>query len=356
MVVGIIAANRLRYSPYVLYYVNILKDLDIEYEILVPQRNKKVKDIDEDYVHEFEWDDHKQAIINYMRYCHEVKMYSINRFDFMIALTTNIAVFSNNWLKKYFDKKYIIDIRDYTYENNKVFYMLEKKAILHAALRVISSSKFQTFLPKNEYLVCHNNTWSDKRKEVSGNHRNVTDTNSIVIGYVGAVAYRDQCEKLMDLVKNDTRFEFHIYGDGIAQKDLMNYADKIQCGRIKFYGKYLPEEKERIIKKIDILFNAYGNDSPLVKYALSNKLYDALYFEKPVLNSPNTYMSEMCGPLSYEIDLDKEKKLAGLFNWFIGLDKDIIEAYSNQQYLNIIEEEKITRSKIKYVLINAKEN
>lgn len=353
MLVGIIAANKLRYSPYVFYYVDILKKLNIEYEILVPQRNKKVKDIDVDSVHEFEWNDHKHSIINYMKYCHDVKRYSVNRFDFMIVLTTNIAVFSSNWLKKYFDKKYIIDIRDYTYENNKVFYMLEKRAVLHAALRVISSSKFQYFLPQNEYLICHNNTWPEQKKDFSVKLEILKE--KIVIGYVGAVAYRSQCEKLIDLVQKDTRFEFHVYGDGIAQKDLINYANKIQCDRIKFFGRYLPEEKEKIIMKIDVLFNAYGNDSPLVNYALSNKLYDALYFEKPVLNSPNTFMSEMCGPLSYEIDLDKEKSLTGLFKWFEGLDKEVVHEYSNRKYMNIIEEEQKTKSKIKYILTNLKE-
>lgn len=352
MIVGIVAANKLKYSPYVFYYVNILKELNLEYEIIVPKRNKSVEDICVKNTHEFTWEDEKSSIINYIRYCRDVKKYSIKKFDFMIILTTNIAVFSNGWLRKYFNNKYIVDIRDYTYENNRLFYMLEKRAVCHAALRVISSKKFQVFLPQSEYLVCHNNTWPDERKDSLSN----CNRKRIVIGYVGAVAYKEQCIRLMNLVQADARFEFHIYGDGVAQKELKKYAEEMKCDRIKFFGRYVPEEKKHIINKIDILFNAYGNGSPLVDYALSNKLYDALYFGKPVLNSPNTYMSEMCGPLSYEIDFENVDSLDELSKWYDNMEKNVMEEYSRKQYSNIIEEDKITKNKIKHTLINIKEN
>ncbi len=350
MLVGIVAANNLRVSPYVFYYTQILEELEIKYEILVPNRNTQIEDIKINNVHKFSWSRKFPSIVNYCIYSNRLKKYSNKRFDFLIVLTTNVAVFSSVWLANKFNKKYIVDIRDYTYENNQFYYKLEKRAISHAALRVISSSKYQVFLPESDYLVCHNNGWSYKREVVKVKKKN----GRIVIGYVGAIAYKKQCKRMIDLVKEDDRFEFHFYGSGIAESELKEYVKLMSCDRIKFFGVYDSKEKKQIIEKIDILFNAYGNGFPLVDYALSNKLYDALYFCKPILNSPNTYMNEMSGPLSFAIDLEIANDLDELVYWYNSLDMDALEIYAQKTYFKIVEEEQITKDKIRNMFTNLK--
>ena len=47
---------------------------------------------------------------------------------------------------------YILAIRDYTHENIPPYFAREKRAIRASALNVVSSRKFQTFLPQGEYL------------------------------------------------------------------------------------------------------------------------------------------------------------------------------------------------------------
>ena len=39
MCVGIIAANNIRYSPYIFFYTDILSKNNIEYELIYPDRN-----------------------------------------------------------------------------------------------------------------------------------------------------------------------------------------------------------------------------------------------------------------------------------------------------------------------------
>ena len=346
--VGIIAANNIRFSPYIFYYTKLLEKLNIDYEIIIPNRNPDLVDTRVDKVKIFSWNSRLPAAISYFLYCRKVKKYTCNKFDFLIILTTNIAVFSCRWLKRKFRKKYIVDIRDYTHENSKIFFFREKEVLQSALLRVISSPKFQVFLPKNKYLICHNNVWGESRPEYSPKK----EKEKIVIGYVGALAYKSQCQKMMDLIKKDDRFEFHLYGSGRAEEDLKLYAQTLNCERIKFFGIYAPEEKESIIQRVDILFNAYGNSTPLVKYALSNKLYDSFYFCKPILNSPKTFMDEMGGELSFAIDLLNENNLNKLAHWYYNLNFKILNEYAQNQYEKILEEEKGTKQTISQVLLD----
>lgn len=151
----------------------------------------------------------------------------------------------------------------------------------------------------------------------------------------------------MDLVNKDERFEFHFYGTGVAEKSLKEYAKKYNNPRIKFMGKYENSEKENIIQKVDILFNLYGNGRPLVDYALSNKLYDALYYHKPLLTSPNTYMQEMGGDMAFSLDLNTSFDLDELWDWYQELDKKAIDNYAHNLYQIVVQENARTQEKIK---------
>jgi hypothetical protein len=118
------------------------------------------------------------------------------------------------------------------------------------------------------------------------------------------------------------------------------------CERVRYYGPYEPKEKPEIIGSVDILFNVYGNDSPLLLYALSNKLYDAMYYHKLVLNSIGTYMEEMCGICGYSIDLERNSALDDLYNWYKGIDEYQINEYQDRMSARFFRENSITHDAI----------
>ena len=82
-----------------------------------------------------------------------------------------------------------------------------------------------------------------------------------------------------------------------------------------------------IILSSDILFNVYGNDDIRLKTALSNKLYDSLYYKKPILNSVGTFMSRISPKSSFEIDFSDSSILDKLFDWYSNLNKDSFDTY-----------------------------
>lgn len=341
--VGIIAANNVRFSPYIFYYTNLLNQIGVDYEIVVPNRNPEIEDCVHPKTVYLKWNTKRHSLLNYISYSREVKKITNRKYDYLIILTTVNAVFCYPWLRKRYKKRYVVDIRDYTYEKNKIFFELEKRAIKDSKCNVISSKKFRVFLPQGKYLVCHNINTPNQESTYSFEKKK----GRIIIGYIGALSYESQCEKIMDLVNKDERFEFHFYGTGVAEKTLKEHAKKYNNPRIKFMGKYENSEKENIIQKVDILFNLYGNGRPLVDYALSNKLYDALYYHKPLLTSPNTYMQEIGGDMAFSLDLNTSFDLDELWDWYQELDKKAIDNYAHNLYQIVVQENARTQEKIK---------
>ena len=343
MKIGIIAANNIRFSPYINYYTNILDEIGVNYELVFPNRSN-VKDSYAGDYKELAWKKYKLTALSYVEYVKKVKkVVSASKYDFLVILTGNNAAFLANWLRKNYKGKYIVDIRDYTHENLIPYFWLEKIAVTNSRMNVISSSKFKDFLPKSTYYTCHNVS-SDVLPMSPAKAVDHINKMKLVIGYIGKGGYIDQLKNLCELVKGDKRFEVHIYGLEHIPIQLQEYAG---LERFRFFGRFLPEEKTSIIQSIDILFNIYGYGMPLLDYALSNKLYDAFVYKKPILTSPNTYMSEMAGPLGFDVDFEKDVAILDrLYEWYKNQDNVEIDRYSSSILELIKKENDDTRAKV----------
>lgn len=346
--IGVIAANSLWVSPYVFYYTKLLDELGLSYEIVYPNRTPNEAEQPIPHAVVLPWVQDKHPLMSYMQYARAVKQRALDkRYDALIVLTMQNGVFCSQWLKKHYKGRYLLDIRDYTHEGNPAYYALEKEAARYAALRVVSSPAFQTFLPPAEYLTCHNIT----TPEGTSPYRFEKKGAPVVIGYVGSVSYEPQCRRIMDLVHADPRFAFHFYGSGPAEAALRAYAETLHDPRICFFGRYQPWEKGAIIQKVDILFNAYGQGHPAVACLLANKLYDAFYYHKPLLTSPDTYMAEKGGKLAYSPDLDKSDALESLWNWYQTIDPMQADEFAANMYATVWQEQEATSKRIKSFLL-----
>ena len=345
MLVGIIAANNLRFSPYIFFYTQILDELQLEYELIYPDRGG-ISDTFSKRIHRIEWRKDVPTLLSYLLYAKRViSLVKEREYDCLVVLTGNNATFLSLWLKKYFRGKYIVDIRDYTHENIFPYYWLEAKAIRNSALCVISSKRFELFLPRWKYCVCHNISSEDDNEQ----RKFTQSADPIVIGYIGKGSYIQECKELCALVQRDNRFVMHIHGLQTVPKEIMEFAE---CSNISIYGLFDPSQKKEIINSVDILFNVYGNGTPLLDYALSNKLYDSLQYFKPILTSPGTYMAEIAGPLSFEVDFSNKRLLDDLYNWYRNLNESSIEEYAKGKLMEVKRENNKTRNMIKEVFLS----
>lgn len=341
--------QNMRYAPFLKMYENLLSSMsDVEYDVIYYNRDRSLGEVQDSHHLALPWHGKGtlaaakiEKMANFVFYARDArKLLSKNKYDFVIVLTSFPAVLLANYLTNYYKGRYLIDIRDYTQEKFKPYFELESKAFSNAAMCVISSPGFVNFLPKEQYYNCHNidaNAATIERPPFSK-----TCDGRIIISYIGSISYETQCKQLIDLVVQDEQFEFHLYGNEANGTEVSEYVLEKKCPRVKMMGPFMPKDKPEIYKNSDLIFNCYGNDRLLVKYAISNKYYDGAIYRKPLLVSPNTSMAELSGDCAFALDLEGSSDLEGLHQWYENLDENKYVCFADRLLENaIMENEKL---------------
>lgn len=113
----------------------------------------------------------------------------------------------------------------------------------------------------------------------------------VKIAYVGILANKRLIKELVDIVKNNPRYELHIGGFGNLADELAQTAQ--QYDNIVFYGKIPYEKTLALEKSCDIMTAIYDPEVSNHYYAAPNKFYEALMLGKPLIMVKNTGMSEV---------------------------------------------------------------
>jgi succinoglycan biosynthesis protein ExoL len=115
----------------------------------------------------------------------------------------------------------------------------------------------------------------------------------IVIGCIGIIRLKAM-KFLIDSIKSFDNFEVHIHGDGVGREEIEKLC--IKYNNVKYFGPYnFFKQISEIYNSIDIVYIAYEVEINVINnmnIALPNKMYESMYFNKPVIVSENTYLSE----------------------------------------------------------------
>ncbi|HOP99633.1 MAG TPA: hypothetical protein PK604_02150 [Acetivibrio clariflavus] len=129
--IGIVFIGDLKYCPYLAKYTNILDREKQEYEVLFWNREANSSRYADNYL-SFNLKSKLnkspiRKILDFMRYARWLNRKIKERaYDKIIVLSTLSGIIIFNLLTRKYKNKYIYDIRDYSYEHNKIFYWLEK--------------------------------------------------------------------------------------------------------------------------------------------------------------------------------------------------------------------------------------
>lgn len=340
-------ANRM-ITPYMDVYTRILNENNIAYDVILWNRYG----IDENIegckkIHSFDYTlfDTKNLIkkvfpmLAYRNFV--LKTLKQNNYSKLVVLSSLPGVLIEKYLLKKKQNKYIFDIRDYSYENIGWYYKKMKSVMKNSAINVISSPEFKTFLPDEETVLMHNcsfETLSDKKFVKS-------KKNVLSVAFVGAIRYAEECKKFLVKIKNNPRIVFRFYGRGEDEGLLKDFCIQSKIDNVEFYGEYQPNEKERIINDNDLLFNAYGNETTEVKYALSNKYYDAMYYKKPLIVNSQTAMERCSSGTSFVVDYDGDVA-QGLLEWYKNINEKEFDILAEKYLESAIEDNVISKKQI----------
>lgn len=270
-----------------------------------------------------------RGYLKFIRYARDI--IKGNNYDKLVILQTSLGILLSDLLVSKYRGKYILDIRDYTFENNRLFYNLLKKVVKNSYNTVISSRGYEEFLPDYQYTLVHNDTYipEDQIKRFESKKYQMSNR-KISISFIGLIRFNEQNKKIINIFRNDDRFTLKFIGTGA--NNLKDYCEKNNIINVELIDRFPPEKTLDYYFETDIIYNLYGNKNPLLDYALSNKLYYAAKLKIPILVCPNTYMEEIANEygIGYTFDSTNERECSNLFDYYNNINWDEFYKESNR--------------------------
>lgn len=330
---------------------------------------KNIKTLNDEYMQDINLDYNlgdipDESIIGrgfvYMRSINKLQKI-IKDIDYDILLVNNIDIlFLYMFVSKFFLKPKkaeiimeISDLRFHVYSKNiksRIIRAIEKVLFRQVDKLIVTSIKFYDLYYKNlfskkPFLLENKPLSSMVPKKLTTQDKNKNE--KIIIGIVGSLEQGNPYKTLFDVVKDKSEIEVHIYGRGVYA-DLVQYYSKIYKN-IKYFGEYnFFQNSAKIYSSLDVLYMPYDttNGSLNNKVALPNKLYEAMYFQVPIITSKGTYTGEIVERLGIgttikccnKKDLIRlistlHSKLSGIKQKFMELDSDMYLA--DNDYINL---------------------
>ena len=179
--------------PYIQKYID---SAQYDYDLVYWNRNKTDEKIGADKYYPMVCPDGKSKISKiiikayaYMRFgMFASRILKKNNYKGVFVFTPNVGMLCYRVLKKKYNKKYILDIRDYWMENQKWLQYIEKRLVKHSYANVISSKAYLNFLPKAKYTLTHNSQ-NMSNEIVNAFRERKIKKSKIVLSCIGGAKY-----------------------------------------------------------------------------------------------------------------------------------------------------------------------
>lgn len=221
----------------------------------------------------------------------------LNPKDCIIYLFGLDLALAFNSVSKKFD--YIYEEADLTYtyiENHfirNVLKSLDKYVIKKSYKTVLTSDGFVNYLykgnkPLNVFVLPNklNPSICNIEKQLT---KKTFNKDKIVIGFVGVPRFKTIYNFIKNFCQMYPSYEFHVFG-GPIDKKIQELGEMSNCYIHGYFNN--PTDLPEIYESIDLVLSTYDTEFDNVKYAEPNKIYEAIYFETPIIVSSGTFLAE----------------------------------------------------------------
>lgn len=203
----------------------------------------------------------------------------------------------------FYGRQYIYHISDITYArvNNKLvvsfFRKVDQALVKHSKLTIITSLGFQKFLfpdgscsekfAEVPNLLQEDNPYTRNSVEYFDNIGNLS------FGFIGLNRYVSPLCIAKVVGEKFSQHKFYFYGNGAENMMADIYELTEKYSNIFAKGRFnSSKELGDIYNNIDILICCYDVINTNVRVAEPNKLYEAIFFNKPIVVSAGTFLEE----------------------------------------------------------------
>lgn len=223
---------------------------------------------------------------------------------FKMCTTSNMYIYEESDLRHTYMNKYMC----------AAFEAFDKWVIKKSIMSVFTSEGFLKYhfsdnVPSNVYFLPNRlnvNVLNFPIKEKCLNNCKLR------IGYVGEIRYESTISFMDYFCENFPEHQMYFFGK--VNKNMSSKWNKLnkKYSNLNDYGMFRnPDQLPDIYSQIDLVLSTYDVKYDNVRYAEPNKLYEAIYFETPIIVSSNTFLSEKVSKLGigFSVDALNEKEV-----------------------------------------------
>lgn len=231
--------------------------------------------------------------------------------------------------------------RDYIYEESDLVHTQLSNRYLRNFLErrdqsIIKRSQFSVFtsdgFPKFHFGHIKDNHWitipnklDTKIESFPLYSTKPTPCGRLSIGFVGFPRYKSVVKFADMTTANFENIDFHFFGK-IVEANQKYFKELEKRANCYFHGQFKnPEDLSSIYSQIDLVLSTYGDDTINTRYAEPNKLYEAIYFETPIIVSKGTFLADQVRKydIGFEVDCNDEE---GIINFLKVMTRTQIDA------------------------------
>lgn len=118
-----------------------------------------------------------------------------------------------------------------------------------------------------------------------------SNNNKLTLTFLGSVRHEDIKKNLIKAIDGLDNVEFKIFGGGTKYENVKGFAANYK--NVTMYGRYDYNQIPNIYRQSDVIWAAYPYNDYNVKYAISNKFHETLYYGVPGIFSKNTKLGDL---------------------------------------------------------------
>ena len=247
--------------------------------------------------------------------------------------------------------KYIYEISDIRYTQfplclNYIFKWIDRWMIKRSVKTLVTSEGFVEFIAGSDAVRSKYILMPNKLSPILRNFErpeNEFEHTKIRIGYVGFYRYPDTILKMARIVgERFENIEFHFWGIGPAEMLEQIHSLTCQYPNIYEHGAFKnPDDLPRVYSTIDVVACNYDTNGINERIAEPNKLYESIFFNKPLIVSIGTFLSKQVMRLGCGFVIDSLKEEA-IYSFLSSLDKSelrkIAKTEKNIDTIHLIED------------------
>lgn len=192
-----------------------------------------------------------------------------------------------------------------------------KLAIRRSYISVFTSEGFVEYhfpekRPSNIHVIT--NRVNTKVKDLPEVDKSPLSKDKLSIGFVGIIRYKSVVNLCRMFLEQNPNNEFHFFGTVTEPEWFYPLKEYSGC---HFHGTYKnPDDLPEIYSKINLVVSTYDANFVNARYLEPNKLYEAIYFETPIIVSTGTFLAKRVKELNvgFEVDALDEKDILRLLS------------------------------------------